>query len=31
MTIDDQLEQSSFPYMRAVAAVAQIAVSEPAV
>jgi hypothetical protein len=31
MTIDDQKEQVSFAYIRAVAAVAQIAVSEPAV
>ena len=31
MTIDDQKEQFSFAYARAVAAVAQIAVSEPAV
>lgn len=31
MTIDDQKEQFSFAYARAVAAVAQIAVSEPTV
>ena len=31
MTIDDQKEQFSFAYARAVSAVAQIAVSEPAV
>ena len=31
MTIDDQKEQFSFAYVRAVAAVARIAVSEPAV
>lgn len=31
MTLDDQKEQFSFAYVRAVAAVAQIAVSEPTV
>ncbi len=31
MTLDDQKEQFSFAYVRAVAAVTQIAVSEPAV
>lgn len=31
MTLDDQKEQFSFAYVRAVAAAAQIAVSEPAV